>query len=137
MSTDGRFVYLKYWKPRGVTSTSDPSDPTNIIKAGAFNMFPQRLFTVGRLDKDSTGLILLTSDGRVNNAMLRPSLKKEKVQCPPFCRAAQWRRGAWGTPPTAQPPPPPPQNSGFLSARPLRTVAVRAPSPGGGGGATK
>lgn len=73
-----KFVYLKYWKPRGVTCTSDRSDTTNIINAGGFNLFPQRLFTVGRLDKDSTGLILLTSDGRVNEALLRPSMKKEK-----------------------------------------------------------
>jgi pseudouridine synthase len=63
----------------GVTCTSDPSDKTNIIKAGGFDLFPQRLFTVGRLDKDSTGLILLTSDGRVNNALLSPSVRKEKV----------------------------------------------------------
>lgn len=73
------FVYLKYWKPAGVTCTSDPSDKTNIISAGKFDLFPQRLFTVGRLDKDSTGLILLTSDGRLNNALLSPHANKEKV----------------------------------------------------------
>lgn len=72
------FVYVKYWKPRGVTCTSDKKDESNIINAGGFNLFPQRMFTVGRLDKDSTGLILLTSDGRVNNAILNPSTKKEK-----------------------------------------------------------
>lgn len=73
------FVYLKYWKPLGVTCTSDLSVADNIITAGRFSMFPQRIFTVGRLDKDSTGLILLTSDGRVNNAMLNQRYKKEKV----------------------------------------------------------
>ena len=73
-----QFVYIKYWKPRGVTSTSDTKDASNIISAGGFDLFPQRLFTVGRLDKDSTGLILLTSDGRVNNALLSPATKKEK-----------------------------------------------------------
>ncbi len=73
------FIYIKYWKPRGVTCTSDKKDSSNIIQFGGFNLFPQRLFTVGRLDKDSTGLILLTSDGRVNNAMLSPLVKKEKV----------------------------------------------------------
>ena len=73
------FIYIKYWKPKGVTCTSDKKDSTNIIQHGGFNLFPQRLFTVGRLDKDSTGLILLTSDGRVNNAMLSPLVKKEKV----------------------------------------------------------
>ena len=73
-----RLVYLKYWKPRGVTSTSDRNIPSNIIAAGRFELFPQRLFTVGRLDKDSTGLILLTSDGRVNNALLGPRSGKPK-----------------------------------------------------------
>ena len=73
------FQYVKYWKPVGVTCTSDLKDDSNIIKAGNFNLFPQRMFTVGRLDKDSTGLILLTSDGRVNNAMLKPSTYKEKT----------------------------------------------------------
>ena len=71
-----KLVYLKYWKPRGVTSTSDLNDDSNIIHAGRFELFPQRLFTVGRLDKESTGLILLTSDGRLNNAMLDPKENK-------------------------------------------------------------
>jgi len=62
-------VYLKYWKPKGVTCTADKTVKNNIIKTGGFDLFPQRLFTVGRLDKDSTGLIILTSDGRVNNAV--------------------------------------------------------------------
>ena len=77
---DRNFIYLKYWKSRGVTCTSDMSDKTNIIKAGNFDLFPQRVFTIGRLDKDSTGLILLTSDGRVNQAMLSPSTKREKAR---------------------------------------------------------
>lgn len=74
-----QFVYLKYWKPRGVTCTNNLNDPTNIITAGRFDLFPQRVFSVGRLDKDSTGLILLTSDGRVNNAILNPRTRNEKV----------------------------------------------------------
>ena len=78
------FIYLKYWKGRGVTCTSDRNDKTNIIHAGRFDLFPQRVFTVGRLDKDSTGLILLTSDGRVNQAMLSPATKKEKIYAVEF-----------------------------------------------------
>ena len=53
------FVYHKYWKPKGITCTSDIKDSSNIIKNGGFHLFPQRIFTVGRLDKDSTGLILV------------------------------------------------------------------------------
>ena len=78
-SEERKLLYLKYWKPLGVTCTSDNSEPTNIISAGRFNLLPQRVFTVGRLDKDSTGLILLTSDGRVNNALLDQAQRKEKV----------------------------------------------------------
>jgi pseudouridine synthase len=70
---------VRYWKPKGVTCTNNQRDPTNIIAAGRFDLFPQRIFSVGRLDKDSTGLILLTSDGRVNNAILNPRTKNEKV----------------------------------------------------------
>lgn len=73
------FIYLKYWKPVGITCTSDQKEPTNIVAAGNFNLLPQRVFTVGRLDKDSSGLILLTSDGRVNNAMLNAKASKEKT----------------------------------------------------------
>ena len=36
-------------------------------------------YILGRLDKDSTGLIILTSDGRVNNALLSPTVRKDKV----------------------------------------------------------
>lgn len=78
-SNQRKLFYVKYWKPTGVTCTSDPSDKSNIISAGGFDYFPQRLFSVGRLDKESSGLILLTSDGRVNNAMLNQRCVKEKV----------------------------------------------------------
>lgn len=64
----GQRVYIKYWKPQGVVCTTDRSIDGNIIDAVNF---PKRLFPVGRLDKDSTGLILLTNDGRVPNALLR------------------------------------------------------------------
>jgi pseudouridine synthase len=74
-----QFLYLKYWKPVGVTCTSDPKDPSNIITQGKFSILPQRVFTVGRLDRESSGLILLTSDGRVNSAFLHRSQSKEKV----------------------------------------------------------
>lgn len=73
------FIYIKYWKPAGVSCTCYERDPSNIIRAGGFQALPQRIFPVGRLDKDSTGLMLLTSDGRINNALLKADLKREKV----------------------------------------------------------
>jgi 23S rRNA pseudouridine2604 synthase len=54
------FLYLKYWKPIGVTCTTSAQDPSNLIDRGGFRTFPQRLFPVGRLDKDSSGQFSLT-----------------------------------------------------------------------------
>jgi len=61
-------VYIKYHKPIGVTTTSEAHVPRNII---AEIGHPERIFPIGRLDKDSTGLILLTNDGDIVNEILR------------------------------------------------------------------
>ena len=70
-----QFVYIKYWKPRGIVCTTDTRVRGNIVDAVGH---PERIFMVGRLDKDSTGLILLTSDGRVPNLVLRSDHKHDK-----------------------------------------------------------
>ncbi len=62
-------------KPVGVTSTTDTADRTNII---SFLAHPKRIFPVGRLDKDSDGLILLTNDGDLVNKILRAGNRHEK-----------------------------------------------------------
>ncbi|MCC5926719.1 MAG: 23S rRNA pseudouridine(2604) synthase RluF [Bacteroidetes bacterium] len=69
-------VYLAYNKPVGVTSTTERSDPDNIIKAVGYH--GGRIFPVGRLDKDSHGLILLTNDGDIVNKILRVSNEHDK-----------------------------------------------------------
>lgn len=69
------FVILAYNKPSGITSTSDLKDSTNIIQAINYK---ERIFPIGRLDKDSEGLILLTSDGQVVNKILRSENDHEK-----------------------------------------------------------
>lgn len=69
-------VCLLVYKPKGVTSTADKGDPDNIID---YVNYPKRLFTVGRLDKDSEGAILLTNNGDYVNALLRPETGHEKV----------------------------------------------------------
>lgn len=61
-------VYLALHKPAGVTCTTDRRDKTNIID---FLGYPERVFPIGRLDKASTGLILLTNDGDIVNKILR------------------------------------------------------------------
>ncbi len=68
-------VYIKFNKPPGVTSTTDRSDKSNIID---FIQFDQRIFPIGRLDKNSTGLLLLTNDGDVVNKILRKENQHEK-----------------------------------------------------------
>lgn len=69
-------VCLLVYKPKGITSTADKADPDNIID---YVNYPKRLFTVGRLDKDSEGVLLLTNNGDYVNALLRPETGHEKV----------------------------------------------------------
>lgn len=68
-------VYILLNKPVGVTCTTDPTDPDNIVD---FLSFGERIFPIGRLDKDSQGLILLTSDGDIVNKILRAGNNHEK-----------------------------------------------------------
>lgn len=68
-------VYIVLNKPVGITSTTETSDRTNIID---FVNHSRRIFPVGRLDKDSQGLIFLTSDGNIVNKILRAANNHEK-----------------------------------------------------------
>lgn len=82
VSLDGRAVEpkakkvtLAYNKPLGVECTSDQENEASIIRA--IN-YPLRLFTVGRLDKNSEGLILLTNDGELCYKLTKASELHEK-----------------------------------------------------------
>ncbi len=68
-------VYIALNKPVGVTSTTDRSDRTNVVD---FINYPARIFHIGRLDKDSEGLLLLTNDGDIVNKILRAGNNHEK-----------------------------------------------------------
>lgn len=68
-------IYIKFHKPIGVTTTSEPCVQGNII---AYIGHSERIFPIGRLDKDSTGLILLTNDGDIVNRILRAEHRHEK-----------------------------------------------------------
>lgn len=68
-------IYIALHKPVGITSTTELSDKTNII---SFINHPKRIFPVGRLDKDSEGLILLTNNGDIVNKILRECNNNEK-----------------------------------------------------------
>lgn len=68
-------VYLALNKPRGVTCTTERDVAGNIID---FVGHAERIFPIGRLDKDSEGLILLTNDGDIVNEVLREEHGHEK-----------------------------------------------------------
>lgn len=69
-------VYLAFNKPIGIVCTTDTKrEKNNIID---FIKYPKRIFPIGRLDKDSEGLILLTSDGDIVNKILRARNFHEK-----------------------------------------------------------
>jgi 23S rRNA pseudouridine2604 synthase len=70
-----RHVYIALNKPVGVVCTTDRTERGNI--ADHVN-HPMRIFPIGRLDKDSEGLILLTSDGDIVNQLLRVENQHEK-----------------------------------------------------------
>lgn len=68
-------VYLAFNKPVGVTSTTDKKDKSNMID---YINYSERIFHIGRLDKDSEGLIFLTNDGDIVNKILRAENGHEK-----------------------------------------------------------
>jgi 23S rRNA pseudouridine2604 synthase len=68
-------VYIKYHKPVGVTTTSESHVFRNIVAEVGHQ---ERIFPIGRLDKDSSGLILLTNDGDIVNAVLRTEFGHER-----------------------------------------------------------
>ena len=71
-----KLVYIACNKPRGIVCTTDTSrEKNNIID---YINYPERIFPIGRLDKDSQGLILLTNDGDIVNAILRARNNHEK-----------------------------------------------------------
>src|SRR5688572_1604141 len=70
-----RHVYIALNKPVGITCTTEASVKDNIIE---FIGHQERIFPIGRLDKDSEGLILLTSNGDIVNEILRAENKLEK-----------------------------------------------------------
>ncbi len=70
-----RRIYLALNKPVGIECTTDRTVPGNIVD---FVGHPERIFPVGRLDKDSEGLILLTNDGDIVNTILRAENEHEK-----------------------------------------------------------
>jgi 23S rRNA pseudouridine2604 synthase len=71
-----KHIYMAFNKPVGIVCTTDiKAEKNNIID---FINYPKRIFPIGRLDKASEGLILLTSDGDIVNKILRARNNHEK-----------------------------------------------------------
>src|ERR1700722_18353813 len=72
-----KFVYYLLNKPKGIVSTTaDEYGRKNVI-----SLIPmkERIYPVGRLDKDTTGLLLLTNDGELTNHLIHPKYHVDKV----------------------------------------------------------
>lgn len=68
-------IYIVLNKPVGIVCTTEKQVKDNII---SYLLFPKRIFPIGRLDKDSEGLILLTNNGDIVNKILRAGNEHEK-----------------------------------------------------------
>lgn len=73
-------VYVLLNKPKDfVTTTSDPHAEKNVMQLISRDMCPERIFPVGRLDKSTTGVLLLTNDGELAEKLTHPSYQKKKI----------------------------------------------------------
>lgn len=73
--TQSKHVYIVLNKPVGIICTTDQREPDNVV---SFVDHDRRIYPIGRLDKDSEGLLLMTSDGDIVNRILRAAGKHEK-----------------------------------------------------------
>jgi len=72
---ESNFILLAFNKPTGITSTTESNVRDNIVD---YVNYSERIFPIGRLDKDSQGLIFLTNNGDIVNKILRAGNKHEK-----------------------------------------------------------
>ncbi len=70
-----QYVYLAYNKPKGLVTTNAQGEEKEITDAVHYRT---RVFPIGRLDKESYGLIILTNDGRITDRLLNPDKNHEK-----------------------------------------------------------
>lgn len=77
-----QFIYLALNKPKGVVSTVADERSRKTVIDLVKGKFTQRLYPVGRLDQDSSGLIILTNDGELTNRLTHPKFHISKIyQC--------------------------------------------------------
>ena len=69
--------YWLYHKPVGIDCNNRPQNPASLYQL--LKTLPERVFAVGRLDKDSSGLLLLTNDGELSQQLMHPDFYHEKT----------------------------------------------------------
>ena len=69
------YVYYAYYKPKGIVTIGAQNEEKEIADV---SNFPEDVFPIGRLDKDSEGLIIMTNDGRITEELLSPDFYHEK-----------------------------------------------------------
>lgn len=74
-----KHLYYAFYKPAGYTSTAEKDDTENIFTFLPEMFYDKRIMPVGRLDKDTTGLLLLTNNGKLNHKLLSPRYKVPRV----------------------------------------------------------
>lgn len=75
VSKEEEMILLAFHKPTGIVCTAEKREKNNVID---FIGYPKRIYPVGRLDKDSEGLLLLTNNGDIVNRMMRAGNMHEK-----------------------------------------------------------
>ncbi len=73
-----QYRYILYYKPRGVITHSPENDEVDIVTRIKKDHSLNGVFPIGRLDKDSEGLIILTNDGRITDRILNPKEGHER-----------------------------------------------------------
>ncbi len=73
-----KYFYYAYNKPVGIITHSPQGDEEDIKEATRQTPMLQGVFPIGRLDKDSSGLIILTNDGRITDKLLNPDFDHDK-----------------------------------------------------------
>ncbi|UAL08249.1 MAG: pseudouridine synthase [Candidatus Methanogranum gryphiswaldense] len=75
ISREEEDIILAFYKPVGITCTSNPEDKNNVIDYIGYH---KRIYSIGRLDKDSEGLLLLTNNGELADGIMRSRAEHEK-----------------------------------------------------------
>ena len=73
------YAYVAFNKPRGMDTHREATGTPNVLDALPADLKRLNLFPIGRLDKDSRGLLLLTNDGRITDRLLNPKYEHQKV----------------------------------------------------------